>query len=114
MATETDAEVQTRVLLKLKLIVGGESADTADLSVVNDVFGSRIEFLRDEGVCWWDADAVPLSYCDPLAEYLTFYCCNEFDISPAEYFQRSQLGERDLRRLSAKRSQGAPVQVDYF
>ncbi|MBB03965.1 MAG: hypothetical protein CML03_00325 [Pseudooceanicola sp.] len=114
MATETDAEVQTRVLLKLKLIVGGESPETADLAVVNDVFDSRVEYMRDEGVCWWADDAVPLSCCDPLAEYLTLYCCSEFDISPAEYFQRSQVGERDLRRLSAKRSQGASVQVDYF
>jgi hypothetical protein len=114
MATETDAEVQTRVLLKLKLIVAGESAEAADLSVVNDVFDSRIEYMRDEGVCWWANDEVPMSVCDPLAEYLTFYCCSEFDINPAEYQVRSQIGERDLRRLSAKRSQGASIQVDYF
>ncbi|MEL7227000.1 MAG: hypothetical protein AAGL17_19730 [Cyanobacteria bacterium J06576_12] len=114
MAVKTDADCHQLILEKLSKVRGGQTASAEATARVKKAFDSRIEFLRDELICWWDDDAIPLSAFDPLAEYMTFYCPVITRKERQAYKQDSMEGLRDLRKLSAKASQGAPIVAEYF
>lgn len=113
----TDVEMSTLILQKLSLLVAGETADTSDQTTLLTVYTSRMEYLRDDEVVWYADNAVPDAVADPLAEYMLLYVSPIFipdSGQRAEYAARSQLAYTQLKRHASKRSQGAPVQVDYF
>lgn len=113
----TDTEMATLILQKLQVLVAGETPTSADQTVTLDVYGSRMEYLRDDELVWYADNAVPDALADPLAEYMLPYVSSMFEVSQmerGEYMQRSLMAERQLRRHAAKRSEGAAVQVDYF
>lgn len=114
MAVKTDSECVTLILQKLFVLESGETADADDVTLATTSFDSRIEWLRDEGVCYWNDDEIPVAAFDALAEYMTYYCA----VLPFEervpYKGASDMGLRDLRKLSAKAAEGPPVRADYF
>lgn len=115
MATKTRAELVNTVLKKLFIVAGGETADASDYASALDVIANRSEWLKDEEIIYWADDAIPLAAFDPLAEFMLFFVAPILLPETADsYAARSQKGEQDLRRHVAKRSQGAPIQTDYF
>ena len=113
----TNTEMATLILQKLQILVAGETPTSADQTVTLDVYGSRMEYLRDDELVWYADNAVPDALADPLAEYMLPYVGTLFQVSQserAEYMQRSMFAEQQLRRNAAKRSEGAAVQADYF
>lgn len=115
MATKTRSDLVNTVLKKLFVTVGGESADATDYADALDIVANRTEWLKDEEIVYWADDSIPLAAFDAMAEFMLFFVAPVFDPDKADgYAGRSQKGEADLRRHVAKRSQGAPIQVDYF
>lgn len=115
MTTKTNSDIRTLILRKLHVTQGAQAPEAEDETLVQDVMDSCVEYLRDEGVSWWADDAVPLQAADALAEYVAGFAAPNF--VPEEmnaYAQMSMRGERRLRRLSAKASEGAPVRAVYY
>lgn len=110
----TDAECISLILQKLFIVRGSQAASAVVTARVTTTFNSRIEYLREDGVCWWADDEIPSQCLDPLAEYMTRYC----PVLPVgdleKYRERSIEGLKILRSLAAKSSEGPPTKADYF
>lgn len=115
MATlKTAADMAKLILRKQFVLEGQEEPSSEDQAVTLESFKSRLDYLREEGVVWWNDDETPLMAADPLAEYMAHYC----PVLPAEeraaYARSSAMAEQELRSLSSKASQGAPIQAEYY
>lgn len=114
---KTRSDLVSLIAKKLYVLEGGQPLDATVNASLLEVVNARIEFLRDEEVAYWADDAIPDAAYDPLAEYMLFWCCPILipDRSEEQGFAaRTQRGEMDLRRHTAKRSEGAAIQADYF
>lgn len=111
---KTAADMAKLILKKQYVLEGQEEPEAEDQATTLETFLSRLEFLREDGVVWWNDDETPLMAADSLAEYMAYYC----PVLPAEeraaYAGSSAKAEQDLRSLSAKASQGAAIQAEYF
>jgi hypothetical protein len=114
--TATRTDLTLAVLEKLYVARAGETVHAEDAAVALRIIDRRTEYLRDKELAYWANDEIPDGIVDPLAEYLTFYFAPVFvpEEDETKFYNRSQLGLKDMRETLAKRSQGASVQVDYF
>ena len=114
MAIKTSADMVTLILRKQYVLEGGEVPSAEDKAVTLEAFLSHLDWLRDEGIVWWNDDETPLNAADALADYMALYCPvlpqNERDA----FLRSSAMGLDRLRKLAAKSSQGAPIRADYF
>ena len=114
MTLYTDRQVQDLALQKTLVLEGNETLAGEDAAAMEKVYASRIAFLKEEGICWWDDGFCPPQCLDPLAEYLTYFV----PLLPIEqrrqYSESSRDGLKELRRLSSTSSEGAPTPAEYF
>lgn len=114
MAVKTSTDMVKLILKKQYVLEGSEEPSAEDQATTLETFLSRLDLLREDELVWWDDDETPLMAADPLAEYMAFYC----PVLPADermaYAQTSAKGEMDLRGMAAKKSQGAPIEAEYF
>ncbi len=113
----TDNEVITLVLQKTDVLMEGEtSSDISadDLSTMQGILTKRVEFLREHNAAWWDADDVPDSAVDSLADYLTYYCVIIPKGERMGFRMDSVEGFRQLIDLGAMQAGDDPIQVVYF
>ena len=111
---KTSADMVTLILKKQFVLEGSETAAAEDQATTLETFLSQLEWLRDEGVVWWNDDETPLNAADALADYMSYYC----PVIPQEERDRleraSMKGEMRLRKLAAKASEGSPIRAEYF
>lgn len=114
MAVKTSTEMVSLILKKQHVLEGGEVPSAEDQATTLETFLSQLEWLRDEGLVWWDDNETPLNASDALADYMALFCPvipqNERDA----YLRSSAMGLDRLRKLAAKSSEGAPIRADYF
>lgn len=115
--SKTRSDLASLIAKKLYVLVGGETLDATASADILEIVNARIEWLRDEEIAFWADDVIPDAIYDPLAEYMLFFVAPVLmpeAMDDQRFAARSKNGEVDLRRYVAKRSEGAPVQVDYF
>lgn len=114
MAVKTSTDMVTLILKKQYVLEGGETASAEDKATTLETFLSQLEWLRDEGIVWWDDDETPLSAADALADYMAYYCPVIPQEERNQYERASMRGETRLRKLAAKSAEGAPIVADYY
>jgi hypothetical protein len=115
---KTRAQAAEAILRKLYVMSGNDPAPSAeDSASLLIVFDARTDYLRDDELAYWPAEEIPDAVFDPLCEYMLFYVAPVFTPEAGEdqrWAARSQMGMSEMRRVLAKRSDGAPVRADYF
>lgn len=114
---KTRAEAAAAILRKLYVLSGSETPSAEDQANLLTVFDARTDYLRDDELAYWPAESIPDAVFDPLCEYMLFYVAPVFIPDMMEeqrWAMRSQVGLSEMRRVLAKRSDGAPVRADYF
>jgi hypothetical protein len=119
MADITLADLRNRVLQKLSVLMGGETAAAEDAAVVDAACLAVFEDLRERNICYWSDSAIPLALKESLAEHIACYSCGDF---PSKKNNAKYGGEAAkeatravLRELTAhtKRVE-TPTQAAYF
>lgn len=114
---KTRSDAVSAILRKLYVLSGSETPSAEDSANLLTVFDARTDYLRDDELAHWPAESIPDAVFDPLCEYMLFYVAPVFIPDMAEeqrWAMRSQIGLSEMRRVLAKRSEGAPVRADYF
>lgn len=104
MADATAAELVTRTLQKLHVLVDGEVPTSGDTALVTAAIVAVNEKLRDKGVCHWTDTAFPQALKEDLAMYVACHCATDFMGSEAgqAFDQRHRgMAEAELRALTA-------------
>jgi hypothetical protein len=113
MATITKTQLRERVAehLKVKAIDRPLSAEHA--SKIDDAIDDARAELRELGLCWWGANAIPQSCAFALKLIVSAQAC----IGVGKAGQGYESGDVDGRTRLAKLKPPAdinPVRVDYF
>lgn len=110
---KTKAQLRRMILASMTVIdpdenPSGEQADTLDTYV-----DSARASLLEQGLCWWDEDAIPDAVLVHLSRYVRAQCCAEFGRAGKGYEAYEDLA---IRRLSALKppAQREDVPADYF
>lgn len=110
---KTKADLRQTILTSLTVIdpevtPSNEQAQTLDLYIDSARAG-----LLEDGLCWWDANAIPDAILIPLSRYVMALCCGAFGRAGKGY----EAGEDPARRRIAALKPTArreDVPVDYF
>lgn len=118
MADATLAEMTTRVLEKLSILIAGETAEAEDSATVQKVIVSTNEELRENEICYWDDSATPQHLVEHLAAYYACFLTNDY-MSPAsakafcDHHQERAMMK--IRELTAQRKRvSLPARGTYF
>ncbi len=118
MADATLATLRNRVLQKLKVLSGADTAVAEDAVLVEGVIASVNEKLRDKGICHWADSATPQSVLEDLAAYVACHCAEDFmDDGEATAFRQKNenRAEAELRRLTSSNERiDRPTKADFF
>lgn len=76
--TKTLVQLRNRVLQKLKVLSGSDTATAEDAALVDDAIPSVNEKLRDREFCFWTDDTVPESVFEDLAAYVGCHVAGDF------------------------------------
>lgn len=112
----TRINVAQDVLGKLFVVEGSGVPEAEDQATVLDVLNSRVEQLREDGVCWWDNDDIPLQVRDALTDFVAGHAA-PFFMTGADlglYEQRGYQGYITLRRLASNQAEGSATRAEYF
>lgn len=118
MADATLAEMTTRVLEKLFVLIAGETAAAEDSATVQKVIVSTNEELRENEICYWDDSGTPQHLVEHLAAYYACFLANDYmDASEAAAFIQAheQKSMMKIRELTAQRKRvSLPARGTYF
>ena len=109
MADYTLAEMRTRVLEKLFVLIAGETADAEDAATVDDVIAAVNETLRQDEICYWDDTGTPEHLVEWLGQYYACFLANDYmDAGEASAFKNDpntgmKACMREIRALTAAR-----------
>lgn len=110
----TSDDLATRALGFLQLRQAGQSANPEDLQAVREFIEPLIEQLGIGGVVYvGDADDIDGAFFLPLAKRLAREIEGEFG-TVAQNLPTIEDLEATIRALTAKKSSGFPVKMDYF
>ena len=98
-----------------------DAATAEDTQLVVQRYAELLEELRDKGLVYWDANAIPLLVFSAVTKIMIGRVCLAFQ-EPEPSMQDddgatvsvSLKGLKDLRRHMQKRVSGEPVQTDYY
>lgn len=111
MAKTTDDLVE-KVLQLLLVTDPLEQISTEDNSAVTSQYTTSLEDLRDQGLVYWTASAIPEAIFDALARYVAFQIAPAYGVSLPVDFKQSALAR--LRQHNAKNTVKQPVKSCYF
>lgn len=119
MADATISQMAVRVLQKLSVLQGGETASAEDDALVQAGILAVNEKLRDLEICHWSDSAFPLAIKEDLAAYVACHVAGEFMADAAMALNFRQMNEREalanLRRLTASRERiDKPTRAEFF
>jgi N-acyl-D-aspartate/D-glutamate deacylase len=112
----TQADLVTRVLQELNILVAGETPDASDDTVVDDAIAEVHAELQERQLAYWETTAIPESVMRGLTLMVAGNCGRKFvpsmPISECEAM-RDQ-GMRRIREVIAMQSDQQPVPQNYF
>ena len=118
MADATQAELNTRILEKLFVLIAGETAEAEDVATVDKVIVSVNEKLREEELCYWSDSACPQHLVEDLAFFMACHLANDYmDATEAKAFRADHLDSslKNIRSLTATRKKvTVAVKSTYF
>lgn len=121
MADATLAEMTTRVLEKLFVLIAGETAEAEDSATAQKVIVSTNETLREDELCYWSDSATPQHLVEVLAGYYACFLANDYmDAVEATAFKSDpdtgmKASMRTIRSLVAQRPRVAePTRSTFF
>jgi hypothetical protein len=115
MATRTQQDLATAVLQDLRLIAAEETPSAADRAYVINRYTEALEELRDDGLVWWDANAIPYAVFPAVVYYVGLVVSPGFGISINGNIDDALEGaKRRLRRRVAKRSTGEATELSDY
>lgn len=121
MADATQAQLRTRILEKLFVLIAGETVEAEDAVTVDKVIVSVNEELREDEIAYWSDSACPQHIVETLAAYIACFLANDYmDAGEARVFKEDRDSGMDaslakLRALTAARKRVVtPTRGTYF
>lgn len=107
MATRTTTDLATAVMLDLGLIEANETPAAADRAFIVLRYTEGLEELRDEGLVWWEANAIPLAVFPGVVGYVAVLVSEGFG-KPRQVPMDVEIeaAKRRIRRRVAKATSG--------
>jgi hypothetical protein len=118
--TRTQDQFARRVLDKMGLTNVMEDSDGKSLQTVKTSYIDVLEELReegDEGLVFWDDDAIPASVVRPLTDLVILDVGSSFGyaLPPVEERElQRELLLRGIRKQVQKKTTKKPLRVEYF
>jgi hypothetical protein len=106
---KTSSDLATEVLLELRVIGEGETAEAEDVAIVKRKYSGLLEELRDDGKAFWSENSIPERVFQALARVVAGECANVFG---KQYDSGSAF--RRLITLAHRRSTAVPTRAEYF
>jgi hypothetical protein len=106
-----------RVLEATGIVAAGQSANTADTTLVGELVDSAHSRLRKLGLAPFSLGAVPEWAQVPFRDYVAFDAAGSYGVGGerlADLAQRRQLAERDLGRQTSGYRHNLPIKGSYF
>ena len=111
----TQSELVERTLQKIGVLEANEPIDASDDALVDKIYTDLLEDLRDEGLVYWDANAIPNVVFLAMVEVLGSKIMPEFGINDIQIQAAYEAsGTRRLRKHIAKKRSSEPVRSQYF
>lgn len=111
----TQDELVERTLSKIGIVDALEPVSAEDGALVKKIYADVLEYLRDEGLVYWDADSIPNAVFLPLIEIMAAHTMPDFgidDISKQSAYEQS--GLQRLKRHMAKERSAEAVRSFYY
>ncbi len=109
---KTSDDLVERVLSLLGVTDPLEQIATEDNTKVSNQYSTSLEDLRDEGLVYWEASAIPEAVFDAVARYVAYQVAPDYSIQPDTTFKDEAL--KRLRKHISKRRSSEPVESVYF
>jgi len=110
--TRTQSELAKIVLRDVLAVIDAtETPNAEDDAAVDAAYADRLEELRDLGLAYWSANAIPNVVLRPLADLVGSTIAPAFGLPRAPELEANAL--RALRRHMAKAASGEPTQAQY-
>jgi hypothetical protein len=114
----TVAQLADAVLKKLGAIASGETAATADVTLVTDAYAAKWEELAAPGqeLIFWSQADIPNYVFLIMRDLVALQVCDAFGqpMSEEDRQAREDIILHRLRRIVAVDTSEMPVQADYF
>lgn len=116
MTTRTLHQLSKAVLEKLALIDANADPSAADAQMISDRYGELMETLRDEDLCYWNDDAIPLLVFSAVADLVALHCMSAFGLggNPVEIEDAEIPIKRRIRKHTRKPASGMPIPQENF
>lgn len=115
MTTRTIQDLATAVMQDLALIDATESPSANDRTFIETNYREALEELRDDGLVWWEANAIPLAVFPGMVGYMGVLLSEAFG-KPRSVPLNVELEEakKRIRRRVARRSTGEQTQFSDY
>ena len=108
----TRADLAKRALQKLSIVDALEEPSAEDGAYVRSVYDDKLEELRDEGLVYWDANAVPEAVVPALVKIVAAEIGPAFGL-PFDAALHDA-GLQQLERHMARAASGEQAEVLYY
>jgi len=78
MTARTIVDLTAAVMLDLALINANETPSATDHAFIAASYAEALEELRDDGLCWWDANAIPLAVFPAVVSFMSISVSEAF------------------------------------
>jgi hypothetical protein len=118
MADATLAQIIERVLQKLSVLEGSETAEAEDAAKITAIVTACNEDLREREIAHWSDAAFPQAIKETFCDYVACHAVGDYPSS--KNLQRYDDGKKertlaDLRRLTASKERvDKPTRAEYF
>jgi hypothetical protein len=107
MSTRTITDLARAVMEDLGLLAAGETLAQTDWDYVNRRYREGLEELRDDGLVWWEANAIPFVVFPGVVGYVSVLVSEGFGIPRTIPMDTDiEAAKRRIRRRVAKASTG--------
>ncbi len=121
MANRTQSDLVTVILVDVLAVYGpADSIDASDDKTVKRAYVEILAWLRDDGLAYWDLNAIPFEVVRHIADIVGYRVGPSFGVplatlaDPATGLNLEDRGLKNLRRHIEKNYQGEPVRAVYF
>lgn len=115
MATRTQQDLATAVLRDLHLIAAEDDPSAADKAYVIQRYTEALEELRDDGLVWWDANAIPYAVFPGVVFYMAIVIASGFGLGiNGNVDDALESAKRRIRRRVSKRSTGEAIEISDY
>lgn len=112
----TQADLVSRVLQELNILVAGETPTAADDAVVDDAIAEAMAELQERRIAYWATSAIPEAVMRGLTLIVAGNCGRKFisTMTVQECEAMREAGMRRLREVIAMQQDHQPTPHTYF